>query len=245
MGTLDRKHWTNGLFVAYGLLCAPVLGTLLGQLVFGSVSLLGFAGICLASAVSFLAGAGTITTRRDNIPIDSRRWVGAPADCRMFMACSLADDRSCDHRLDNPGRSLDRRERANRLRWCHKSRCDVNVRAGHHDHVASRHFGWRRGSTASWRRATMVAQARGLRTSQTRRFPPPWSVEWSDACFIVRDHGRQALAYVYYEQEPGRRAATRSRIWVMAHHRANAARSQGHARRLQGFANWHTAPLGG
>jgi hypothetical protein len=59
MGTLERKHWTNGLFVAYGLLCALVLGTLLGQLVFGSVSLLGFAGICLASAVSFLAGAGT------------------------------------------------------------------------------------------------------------------------------------------------------------------------------------------
>ena len=32
----------------------------------------------------------------------------------------------------------------------------------------------------------MVAQARGLRTSQTRRFPPPWLVERSDACFIVR-----------------------------------------------------------
>jgi hypothetical protein len=28
-----------------------------------------------------------------------------------------------------------------------------------------------------------------------------------DACFIVRDANGQALAYVYYEQEPGRRAA--------------------------------------
>ena len=27
------------------------------------------------------------------------------------------------------------------------------------------------------------------------------------ACFIVRDHGGQALAYVYFEEEPGRRAA--------------------------------------
>ena len=42
---------------------------------------------------------------------------------------------------------------------------------------------------------------------QTRSSPPPWSVERSDACFIVRDHGGQALAYVYFEEEPGRRAA--------------------------------------
>lgn len=40
-----------------------------------------------------------------------------------------------------------------------------------------------------------------------RRFPPPWSVEETDACFIVRDANRQALAYVYCEEEPGRRAA--------------------------------------
>jgi hypothetical protein len=42
-----------------------------------------------------------------------------------------------------------------------------------------------------------------------RRFPPPWSVEDTDACFIVRDHNGQALAYVYFEDEPGRRAAAR------------------------------------
>jgi hypothetical protein len=42
-----------------------------------------------------------------------------------------------------------------------------------------------------------------------RRFPPPWSVEETDACFIVRDHNGQALAYVYYEQEPGSRAAAK------------------------------------
>ena len=41
-----------------------------------------------------------------------------------------------------------------------------------------------------------------------RRFPPPWTVEDSnDACFIVRDNKGQALAYVYYEAEPGRRTA--------------------------------------
>ena len=39
----------------------------------------------------------------------------------------------------------------------------------------------------------------------TRRFPPPWSVEEQEACFVVRDHNGQQLAYVYFEDEPGRR----------------------------------------
>ena len=42
-----------------------------------------------------------------------------------------------------------------------------------------------------------------------RRFPPPWTVEETDACFIVRDHNGQALAYVYCEDEPGRRSASK------------------------------------
>jgi hypothetical protein len=43
-----------------------------------------------------------------------------------------------------------------------------------------------------------------------RRFPPPWSVEeYNDACFVVRNHNEQALAYVYYEEEPGRRSAAK------------------------------------
>jgi hypothetical protein len=42
---------------------------------------------------------------------------------------------------------------------------------------------------------------------KTRRFRAPWAVEDNNACFIVRDHGGQALAYVYYEDEPGRRSA--------------------------------------
>ena len=37
-----------------------------------------------------------------------------------------------------------------------------------------------------------------------RRFPPPWTVEETDACFIVRDANGQALAYVYFEEEPPR-----------------------------------------
>ena len=43
----------------------------------------------------------------------------------------------------------------------------------------------------------------------SRRFPPPWSVEELDACFIVKDHNGQALAYVYFEDEPGRRSAAK------------------------------------
>ena len=43
-----------------------------------------------------------------------------------------------------------------------------------------------------------------------RRFPAPWSIEeYNDACFIVRDHDGQALAYVYFEEEAGRRSAAK------------------------------------
>ena len=47
---------------------------------------------------------------------------------------------------------------------------------------------------------------------ESRRFPPPWSVDEADPkldrrCFIVRDANGQALAYVYFEGELGRRAA--------------------------------------
>ncbi len=43
---------------------------------------------------------------------------------------------------------------------------------------------------------------------------PPWSVDDPDtklgqACFIVRDANGQALAYVYCEDEPGRRAVAK------------------------------------
>ena len=43
----------------------------------------------------------------------------------------------------------------------------------------------------------------------TRRFPPPWTVDETDPCFIVRDANGQAVAYVYCEDEPGRRAAAK------------------------------------
>jgi hypothetical protein len=42
-----------------------------------------------------------------------------------------------------------------------------------------------------------------------RRFPPPWTVEELDACFVVRDRSGQKLAYVYFEDEPGRRSAAK------------------------------------
>jgi len=39
--------------------------------------------------------------------------------------------------------------------------------------------------------------------------PAPWSVDEQEACFIVRDANAQALAYVYFEEEPGRGAAAK------------------------------------
>jgi hypothetical protein len=40
-----------------------------------------------------------------------------------------------------------------------------------------------------------------------RRFPAPWTAEETDACFIVRDANGRPLSYVYFEDEPGRRAS--------------------------------------
>ena len=42
-----------------------------------------------------------------------------------------------------------------------------------------------------------------------RRFPPPWTFEDNGACFIARDASKQALAYFYYEEAPGRRTTAR------------------------------------
>jgi hypothetical protein len=58
------------------------------------------------------------------------------------------------------------------------------------------------------------SKAVGTKTPPTallfqRRFPPPWSIEELEACFVVRDHGGQKLAYVYFEEEPGRRSAAK------------------------------------
>jgi hypothetical protein len=42
-----------------------------------------------------------------------------------------------------------------------------------------------------------------------RRFPPPWTVEDIDAAFVVKDSAGQKLAYVYFEEEPGRRSTAK------------------------------------
>jgi len=42
-----------------------------------------------------------------------------------------------------------------------------------------------------------------------RRFPPPWSAELQPNHYVVRDANRQQIAYVYYENELGRRSAAK------------------------------------
>jgi hypothetical protein len=45
--------------------------------------------------------------------------------------------------------------------------------------------------------------------TELRHFPPPWKADDNGACFIVKDRNGQALAYVYYEEEPRRRSAAK------------------------------------
>jgi hypothetical protein len=46
-------------------------------------------------------------------------------------------------------------------------------------------------------------------SGQRADFPPPWVIDEHPPCFIVRDATEQALGYVYFEDEPGRRAAAK------------------------------------
>jgi hypothetical protein len=38
-----------------------------------------------------------------------------------------------------------------------------------------------------------------------RRFPPPWQIVENPESFVITDATGQALAYLYFEDEPGRR----------------------------------------
>ena len=55
------------------------------------------------------------------------------------------------------------------------------------------------------RERSAAARRRRLDLMADRRFPPPWTAEQTEACFIVKDKNDPALAYVYFEDEPGRR----------------------------------------
>jgi hypothetical protein len=65
-----------------------------------------------------------------------------------------------------------------------------------------------------------------------RRFPPPWEIEDNGACFIVRDHSGQSLAYLYCECDnrhkahlPARKAEPHLRI---GRRQANSRANRGH-----------------
>jgi DNA-binding response OmpR family regulator len=83
-------------------------------------------------------------------------------------------------------------------------------------------------------RLSELLDADGLIPTQTpptvtaRGFPLPWSVEDVGDAFVVKDSTRQKLAYVYYEEDPGRRRAakllTKEEAWRFA---ANVAKLSG------------------
>ena len=42
----------------------------------------------------------------------------------------------------------------------------------------------------------------------SRKFPAPWRAEHTGECYCVRDATGQPLAYIYYEDQEGRRRET-------------------------------------
>jgi len=42
-----------------------------------------------------------------------------------------------------------------------------------------------------------------------RRFPAPWSAELQPNYYVVRDADGQQIAYIYYSNDPDRRAAAK------------------------------------
>jgi hypothetical protein len=45
--------------------------------------------------------------------------------------------------------------------------------------------------------------------TEPRRFPPPWSIDELEECFVVHDSNGQALGYFYFDEEPHRRAVNK------------------------------------
>ena len=48
-----------------------------------------------------------------------------------------------------------------------------------------------------------IGESLAVRLLDRSHFPRPWLVEKTQACFIVRDHDGQGLAYLYFEDELG------------------------------------------
>jgi hypothetical protein len=54
--------------------------------------------------------------------------------------------------------------------------------------------------------AARACRAHDHALPELRRLRQPWSVEDLASCFVVKARGGQELAYIYYEDEPRRRA---------------------------------------
>ncbi len=68
---------------------------------------------------------------------------------------------------------------------------------------------WRRRADAPGRGSACASNNVRKMSAPERRFPPPWTVEDIGAAFVVMDSAGQKPAYIYYEEEPGRRSAAK------------------------------------
>jgi hypothetical protein len=96
-----------------------------------------------------------------------------------------------------------------RWEWVVYSKTDEGVGFGGTESNEERATATARAEIDAWLNKLESSRADEPSVRPSRRFPPPWLISELEACFVVIDSAGQKLAYVYFEDEPGRRSAAK------------------------------------
>jgi hypothetical protein len=116
----------------------------------------------------------------------------------FFMGKEHRNIRFAVHRLDDK-----------RWEWFVYSTMEEGVGFGGTESDEERATATARAEIDAWLNKLESSRADEPSVMPTRRFPPPWLIAELEACFVVIDSAEQKLAYVYFEDEPGRHSAAK------------------------------------